>query len=339
MTRTWILLLGLALAIGGCPSDDDDDVGDDDATADDDDATSGDDDDTTPGDDDDVGDDDDDDDDVATDPCGFADPYSAQIDVYEQFIYEPEPDGTWTAYVNGDVRDAPWPMFNAVDTEVGSCRYLSFAMGYCDPPCVWGQVCTPAGVCESWPTGMAAGTLTVEGLAAEVVVEPEEWSPGYYYGPWDLPEDLFGPGDVIAASLSGSDFSPATLQAVGVSPMDTDLAVNGLDLVDGGDLEITWAPGPDPDACVELVINGVNQAHGLPLMDIIECVGTDTGSMVVPQALVEAFPYGLHEDICVSHDCPPSEITRFTRQTVDTASGSVQLLVRSTVYFSYIHEE
>ena len=333
MTRTWILLLGLALAIGGCLSDADDDVGDDDATADDDDATA-DDDDTTPGDDDDVGDDDDDDDDVTFDPCTFADPSSAFVDVYELYT-----GGAWNAYVNGRVGDAPWPQFNVVDAEDGSCRYLSFAMGHCEPACNWDEVCTPADVCEAYPTGMSAGVLTVDGLAVAVKVEPEEWSPGYYYGPWDLPDDLFGPGDAITATFAGADFSGAALQAMGVAPMDTDLADDGLELLDGGDVEVTWIAGPNPDACVEVVINGINQAHGLPLMDIIECVGTDTGSMVLPQALVEAFPHGLHEDICVSHDCPPSEITRFTRQTVDTASGPVQLHVHSTVTFSYIHEE
>ncbi len=330
MTRTLILFVGLSLALCGCPSDDDDTAdddatSDDDATGDDDDATSDDDDDTTS---------DDDDDDVTTDACEFSEPRAALIDVYEMYT-----GGAWNAYVSGWVGDSPWPMFNAVDTVEGSCRYLSFAMGHCDPPCNWDEVCTPSDVCEGYPTGMSAGTLTVDGLAAEVEVEPEEWSPGYYYGPWDLPEDLFGPGDAVTATLAGADFAGATMAAVGVASMDTDLAADGLDLVDGADLEVTWTPGPDPNACVEVVINGVNQAHGLPLMDIIECVGTDTGSMIIPQALVEAFPYGLHEDICVSHDCPPSEITRFSRQTVDTASGPVQLYLHSTVYFSYIHEQ
>jgi len=335
MRRAWWLVLFAALVLVGCPAgDDDDDSGSGDDTATDDDATGDDDvtgdDDTTPGDDDTVGDDD-----SADVPCSFPVPAAASIEVVEEVTY-----GTPYARVYAWVGDTRFPSYHESTLQEGSCRYLSLAYGNCDPPCdPVAEVCTADDVCEAYPVGLSAGVLDITGLAVPVSVETSEWSPGYYWGPWDLPEDIYGPGDGITATFDGDVFPAVNLSAVGVESMDSSLEGAHLEMHDGQDAEVTWTPGPDPDVCVRVEVNGVNTAHGLPLMDIIECVGTDTGSLTIPAAMVEEFPPGQTQEICVGHDCPPSELTRYTLDSTQTSYGPAELQVRNTVYFFYDHTQ
>ncbi len=327
MLRTLLSLLTAALLLPGCPADDDDDTtSDDDTTPGDDDTTPGDDDDTTPG---------DDDDDTEPADCSFVERWSTRVEVIEELT--PGDTGEWYAQVSGRVYDGPDPTHHEFTIEDGSCRYKSLQYGFCDPACDPMEVCTWANVCEPYPTGLGAGDLTVGGL-----VEPVEIAASntWYWGPWTLPDDIFAPGDGITASFSGDQFPAVDLEALGVETMDVDLAAGGyFQFADGGDAEITWTAGSDARACVEVVINGENTAHGLPYMDIIECVGPDTGAMTIPQALVEDFPLGTGSEICVGHDCPPSSISRYTVDQVDTEYGQAELRVRSTVLFRYEHLE
>jgi len=323
---SWALFAALLLL--GCPGDDDDSGGGDDDTTPADDDTG--DDDTTPGDDDSSGDDD-----TAGDPCTFPDPPTATIEVVEEVTY-----GTPYARVSAWVGDTRFPAYHEVTLAEGACRYLSLAYGNCEPPCdPTTEVCTAADVCEPYPVGLSAGVLDVTGLAVPVTVEASEWSPGYYWGSWDLPADIYGPGDGITASFDGDGFDALSLSAEGVADMDSPLEGAHLEMIDGQDAEVTWTPGPDPDVCVRVEVNGVNAAHGLPLMDIIECVGTDTGSLVIPAALVEEFPPGQSQEICVGHDCPPSVLSRYTRASTQTSHGLAEMLVRNTVYFFYDHTQ
>ena len=331
----WTLLVALLLV--GCPAGNDDDdndsgTGDDDSTAGDDDTG---DDDTTPGDDDTVPDDDSGDDDTVADPCSFLEPPAASIDVVEEVTY-----GTPYSRVSAWVGDTQFPGYHEITLAEGACRYLSLAYGNCDPPCdPVAEVCTAGDVCEAYPLGLSAGVLDITGLAVAVSIETSEWSPGYYWGPWDLPADIYASGDAIGASFVGDTFPAVNLAAVGVETLESTLEGVHLEMHDGQDAEVTWTPGSDPDICVRVAVNGVNQAHGLPLMDIIECVGTDTGSLVIPAALVEEFPTGQTQEICVGHDCPPSELTRYTRDATQTSYGLAELQVRNSVYFFYDHTE
>ena len=305
-----VACLVFAMLLGGCPEGrDDDDTGADD---------------TTPG-----------DDDTAIDPCTFPSPPTATIEVVEEITT-----GTPYARVSAWVGDTRFPAFHEVTLAEGACRYLSLAYGNCDPPCdPTTEVCTAADVCETYPVGLSAGVLDVAGLVVPVSVETSAWSPGHYWGPWDLPADIYRPGDGIKAAFDGNDFDALSLSAEGVEVMDSPIQDTYLQMVDGQDAEVTWTPGPDPDVCVRVEINGANAAHGLPLMDIIECVGTDNGSLVIPAALVEEFPPDRAPEFCVGHDCPPSELSRYTRASTQTSHGLVELLVRNTVYFRYDHTQ
>jgi hypothetical protein len=101
---------------------------------------------------------------------------------------------------------------------------------------------------------------------------------------------------------------------------------------------VTYTPGPDPDACVALVLNGSSPSHGAPLRDVIVCEALDTGRIVVPRALVERFPAGSTPEVTEGYDWPHSTLSRYARARADTDAGPIELLVRSTVSFLLSHE-
>ena len=273
---------------------------------------------------------------VDLDPCGFADPPAALVDVSVSYdIYHP---GAF-ARIEGTVRDGPLPVQHEVVMEEGGCRYLKASLGDCSPACGAGEFCTIDDVCVPYPIGVSGGTLTVLGLGDPIEITAEDWNPGMYVGPAGLPVDLFDSSDAVGAALSGGDFPAVTLGAKGVDPVEPDLVETGFEMVDGQDAEITWTPGADPEACVRAVLNGFNATHGAPLDDIIECEGTDTGSLAIPQALVEEFPHGETPEVTEGYDWPHSELSRYARSSEDVAAGPARLVVRSTAYFLMSHPE
>jgi len=272
---------------------------------------------------------------VVLDPCGFGDSPSASIDVSERTDgFHAGPYGR----IGAVLRDRPEPPLQSVVAEDGECQSLQVDLGFCDPACEGTDTCTAADQCQPYPRLVSGGTLTIVGLGDAIAVEPEgDFSPGTYVGPTGLSGDLFDERDVVRASLEGDAFPATALAARGVAAMDADLTGSGLDLVDGQDAEIAWTAGPDPEACVELVLNGFNQAHGAPLGDVIRCVGPDDGGLVVPRALVEAFPRGETPEVTEGYDWPHSELTRYTRSTRSLEPGPATLVVRSTSYFRLRH--
>ena len=152
-----------------------------------------------------------------------------------------------------------------------------------------------------------------------------------------LPGHLFDSGAPVGATLPGEDFPAVSLGAVGVATMDTALTASGFEMVSGQDAELTWVPGPDLSACVQVALNGFDVTHGAPLSDIIWCEGQDTGSMVIPAAMVERFPMGKTPEVTSGYDWPHSELTRYTRRSQSTAQGLATLVVRSTTCFLLSH--
>ena len=272
-----------------------------------------------------------------TGQCGFSVPPAALIDVSKRYNEWP---GETDLRVDGWVHSIPSQSFHTVVMEEGSCRYLKAAFGFCDPPCGYYETCIADGECvQIHPEPISGGLLTVTGLGEPIKIETSTRTPGWYHWSGGPPLPLFEAGDAVGAALSGAEFPPVTLAATGIAPMDTDLAATGFKMKDGQDVVLTWTAGPDPEACIQVVLNGFNMAHGQPLNDIIRCEGPDSGSMVVPQAMVEAFPPGETPEATVGNDWPLSELTRYTRDVAETTLGPAELVVRSTVYFRLSHPE
>lgn len=269
-------------------------------------------------------------------PCGFAEPAAARIVVSEDSdLFH----AGLHSSIRGEVLTGPAPSFHEVAREEGGCRHLRAVVGFCDPACAPDQFCTVDDACRPYPTSAAAGVLTVSGLGDPLRLRAEDFDPGLYTGPAGLPAPLFDAGDPIGARLAGDAFPAVSLGAVGVAAMDPDLTASGLVMRSGQDAELTWTAGPDPDACVQVVLNGFNQTHGAPLADIISCEGPDTGSLIVPQALVDEFPTGETPQVTEGYDWPHSELTRYTRSAQETDQGPAELLVRSTTHFLLDHPE
>ena len=270
------------------------------------------------------------------DPCGHRQASAALVDVSERSdIFHAEV----FSRIEGKVQTHAAPVVHEVLMEAGGCRYMKLSFGTCDPGCAFDEVCTVDSVCLAEGSGLSAGTIEVEGLGESIEMTAASFSPGTYDTPRGLPADLFDEGDPIEVTLTGGEFPAAALVARGVAPMDTALTDTGYEMRDGQDAEVTWTPGTDPDACVQVIIKGKNDVHGAPLSDFIECEGPDSGSLKIPQALVEAFPKGETPDVTNGFDWPHSELTRYTRTSIDTAQGEAVLRVRSTTFFQISHPE
>jgi hypothetical protein len=280
--------------------------------------------------------DDDDHSSVALDPCTFADDPVGTIRIEEGYSTLPgEAEPAWHAQVVAQLWDGPIP---AVYTEVlaGECRLRLADWAECDH-CGLDEFCVADDVCEPYPGGASGGALTVTGLDEALILAPESYNPGLYYGPDDLPTDLFSAGDPLAATLAGDVYPPAALAARGVAPMDPALGdAYQLQLPFDEDLEIQWDPAADPDACVRLDIRAPTRGHGLTIGAFLSCASSDDGSITIPAGLLSLFP----ESVCpviVGSNCYYSELTRYTSSTVETDLGDLSLQVRNAVYFYYDH--
>lgn len=235
----------------------------------------------------------------------------------------------WWYYGYAFFQDGPAPVIHEVVVEDGECRVLRAEYGTCEHGCDEGEICTSDDVCVPYPDRLYGGSLAVSGAGDPVELE---WTgnPAFYFedvGPFDS-------NDTITATLSGDEVAGFEVQARGVDLIDEELSYCGVELEATKQVVFTWTPGPDPDACVELLINGYSNDHGLPLNDIIECHSPDDGQIVISSEVMGAFP--LWHQMDPKHpgkDWPPSELTRYNRATVDVEQGSVDFVVRSTIPF------
>ena len=269
------------------------------------------------------------------DPCTFSDGARASVWAEEAFTYwEAEETGLWEGDLGAHVLSNPDPLFYSLKWQENDCRVWWLDFGECEPECEHGELCTVDDECTTYPVGISGGTVTVEVPGDSYELQVWEHDPGRYYGPDDL-GDLFDPGDTVGVTISGDAFPAVTLQARGVQSMDESLAHDEWSLP-FDDKRVEWTPGDDPDACVRVSITSPTAGHGGPYRGMIECVTEDTGSLTIPAAIMVLFP----ESVCpviVGSDCHYSEITRFTRQTVQTDAGPAELSVRSTAHFWYDH--
>jgi len=268
------------------------------------------------------------------DGCTFSDDPLARVWVEEgHYWWEADETGWWEGDIGARLQSEPDPQFHSLLWEEGACRVWGLRFGECDPECEHGELCTVHDECATLPTGVSGGAVTVEVPGASYKLEVWENDPGRYYETDEIGE-LFDPGDPVVATIAGDVFPAVSLQARGVQAMDEDLA-QAWDLP-WDELQVDWTPGDDPDACVRVSILAPTAGHGGPYTGMIECVTGDTGCLTIPASVLVLFPDGICP-VMVGSDCSYSEITRFTRQTVQTDMGNAELVVGSTAHFWYDH--
>jgi hypothetical protein len=235
----------------------------------------------------------------------------------------------------GQLFTSPPTRFHTEAMRDGACRLLTFEAALCDPFCA--GICLAGNECVPYPTYVSAGTITVQGLTEplQLVAEPSF----NFYNPasFPLPEDLFADDAEVLAEAPGDELPAFSIAARGVAPLAPGSFERNLVLEDGADATVTWPAGRATDR-VRLTLNTPNRAHGQPFDAIIECDAPDTGSVVIPQAIVEAFPATSGAGICVSIDCPPSTLRRYARGAADVGDGEIELVVGSELMFGVLHD-
>ena len=281
----------LLFSLTGCPS------------------TGTDDDDTTVADDDDSGDDDD----SAAPTLGGACDQAVRVG---GFSVDSLPE---YSTVQGQVLDGvvPGNVRELVVAE-GGCQLLRRNNPFCDPGCQPGFTCDWDGTCIPYPAALDLGTATIEGLAAEVSMDPVQ--PGANYFAVGLPLELMVPDQPIVLRTSGGARDPLELRGFGVEPLV--LPTNAEWVVEEGEpLLVTWE-APTGDAPSEILVSLNIDQHGVSPVTMF-CVLPDTGSGQVPASVMdELFAAGVS-------GFPTAQATRRTADSLQTEAGCVDFLARS----------
>jgi hypothetical protein len=198
-------------------------------------------------------------------------------------------DGPWEAGVVGDwsfdcgKHEGDTGIFR-VTTTAGECELavLATCSGACDPACDAGYYCAGGATCTPEPAVGDAGTLTIGGLSQAVTIP---FSHGAYYPPWDMPEDLFSPGDTLTLEAAGGDLPSFATSATGVVPLQATLPCDALPSPDQ-DFTVTWIPSAEAGGRMRWEM--LQEVH-LAMGPRIRCETDDVGSLTIPASMMQAY--------------------------------------------------
>jgi hypothetical protein len=162
-----------------------------------------------------------------------------------------------------------------LDTEQGDCKLLVPSNPFCETPCT-PDVCTADDVCTKYPSPVAVGSLTLEGLGETLHLEPST-SMSIYQSP-SLPYPPCSDGGAITASAAGF-----ALEAECIAPLELSGA-DPIPVMSGEPVHVTWVAAP-AGASSRIRI-GLDLAHHGGKKGEIDCEVPDTGSFDIPEALV-----------------------------------------------------
>ncbi|KIG19496.1 hypothetical protein DB30_00005 [Enhygromyxa salina] len=218
--------------------------------------------------------------------------------------------------VDGEINEAVIPATIVQETlAAGGCQLLTRDNPFCDPACGTGEACTHAGSCIPYPERQDTGTVTIDGLAVGVVMQPRA---DKRYFETTLPHPVFSPGTAIRLTSSGGEVGPLELSGRGFAPIE--LAKSAWIAQPGQPLIVNWVAEDDGEARFYLTIN-VDQ-HGISPSTLV-CEGPDTGSFEVPATMIDALL-----DAGIS-GFPTGHAYRRTVDSTITDNGCVELQVRS----------
>jgi hypothetical protein len=149
----------------------------------------------------------------------------------------------------------------------------------------------------------------------------------------EFPAADFVDGKPVGVQAEGASVPSFSLAARAVAPIDVDMAgdTNNVVLVNGKDNEIRWTAVAGGE--VEVLFNA--GWHGAPPEATLYCEADDAeGKIVIPQAMVEAFP--VTSDIGLEPHM--SWIARITRDRVNLPQGKAELVVATKRIVYPIHE-
>jgi hypothetical protein len=217
--------------------------------------------------------------------------------------------------VTGDVANAvvPLTVLQPAESE-GGCTLYRKVNPFCDPPCTAGDVCNHDELCVPFPTKLSAGTVTITGLTAELVMEPNVVNS---YQATEIDHPPFTAATPILLSAAGSEVESFMLDGIGVEPLV--VTDDSWTMVDGDPLAITWTAASG-DGAIKATFN-VDQHGNSPVT--MFCDFPDTGTATVPATLVEKLiEYGMS-------GAASGHLFRHTVDSVTISEGCVELNVFS----------
>lgn len=198
---------------------------------------------------------------------------------------------TSNAYTSllGRVANGPTPSVLAwTDTDsAGVCRLRIPHAPSCIPGCGSAAACVADGVCQAYPKGLDAGTVTVNGLKVSSGGTSFTMSPLFsnYQPPAGTTLDFppFEEGGILTVSSPGKDTVVSfTLTAKGIKPLK--VLYDSVPFVDGQPATLQWeAKGSSGTSAVSVE---VDISHHGGLKGVISCEGPDNGELVIPTSLI-----------------------------------------------------
>jgi hypothetical protein len=229
--------------------------------------------------------------------------------------------GNVYAVIN-DRHDVPLPVVTAAD---GDCSvWKRPAPSLCSPACTNG-VCTAPNVCTPWPKSAPAGRITVTGLTASLAFVPGQF--GYTTEPESPPTELFSDTARIKLTAAGGATPAFAIEVDGVPSLSA--PVQTLELEDGVDAQVTWAPQQSGKIQLALLFGW----HGAPWESMLLCETADDGALTIPGDLISKLPHlpkiGLEQHL--------STLMRYRRAVVAAPSGPIEVLIGSSVAIYMTH--
>ena len=233
------------------------------------------------------------------------------------------PEGTSSGYatVFGRVNDGPTPIGIIWNEKaaIGNCRLLTPEAPDCEGPCGGNALCVEGDTCQSFPSPVYVGKVTVNGVKttdgdATFTMDTLRWN---YQRSSNIAYPPFDEGDIITVSTAGG--TPFTLTVKGISPLE--ILTDSIVLEDNKPVTIQWTPSNVANNSTISIT--VDISHHGGTAGIIECECPDDGSVTIPAPLIDqlkALGY---------FGWPKIE---FTRRTVarDSATG-VELAIESKI--------
>lgn len=212
-----------------------------------------------------------------------------------------------------------------LQASAGACElYINPALlmrfAACDPPCGEDQECVYEGVqafCVDLPPHWNVGELRVEGLKAEIAMQPDEYD---RYRADDAPGDLFDAGDPITASTEGGELAPFSLSARGVAHLEPDGSTVVLER--GQPAVVSWQPA-DPGSRIEVLLLSGPHDPTRTTTGIICDAPDEAGSVEIAAELVDGF---LDHLIVIQKF---SQIMRYTRDVQSPYGDEIELIAGS----------
>lgn len=219
--------------------------------------------------------------------------------------------------VDGKVSDGVNPIASLEDVGGNDvCRLLKKEFPNCDPPCQPGFTCAKTQECVPFPKQQNLGTVTIEGLADEVVMQPK--GPSNSYFDTTVPHPVFGDGGVI--HLSSTDGWAGEMELFGLGSPPLVLQSSAWTIQQDTALTVTWVPpaGDEPRTELHLRLN-IDQ-HGLSPV-VADCLFEDTGSGTIPSDIINTLiEFGIS-------GFPNARVARRTSDRIDVNGGCVDFIV------------